>query len=369
MPSASAAASAPTPAAPASGPDRAVGAAATAPTQVTQTGVVLGVEAGSTLVEAVVATAGGEVLGRGRSALANPTALPIADVVAHLSDAVRQALGGVAPASVAGVVVGAAGILRYSRGSSAEALAKTWVDAGLTCPVQVVADAVTAFAAGTPRRTGSVLIAGVGSIAARVENEEVTARIDGNGWLVGDDGSGFWIGRQAVRAVFAALDGRGEPTLLAPAVLATVTGDEVVPDSAEEQIAALRDAVYDGPPIALAALAPLVSAAATAGDRVAQRIVDRAVSLLMATATALTGDGRPAEPLVLAGSLLTAPGPIGAEVQRRLAEHHGGTPLIAAPGAVGAAWLAARALEPGIDAGVHARLAAGAAASVGEGEG
>ncbi|MBS2533360.1 N-acetylglucosamine kinase [Catenulispora sp. NF23] len=359
MPSASPAASAPTPAVPAAGPDRA--AAGAAPRrQAARTGVVLGVEAGSTLVEAVVATVGGEVIGRGRSALANPTALPIPDVVAHLSDAVRQAMGTVTPASVAGVVVGAAGILRYSRGSSAEALAKTWVDAGLTCPVLVVADAVTAFAAGTPRPSGSVLIAGVGSIAARVEGEEVTARIDGNGWLVGDDGSGFWIGRQAVRAVFAALDGRSEPTLLAGAVLSTVT-DDVVPQSTEEQIAALRDAVYDGPPIALAALAPLVSAAATAGDRVAQRIVDRAVSLLMATATALTGDNSE-EPLVLAGSLLTAPGPIGAEVQRRLAEHHGGTPLIAAPGAVGAAWLAARVMEPGIDAGVHARLAAGAGA-------
>ncbi|MEY9864012.1 glucosamine kinase [Catenulispora sp. GAS73] len=349
MPSASPAASAPTPAAPSApaGRDR------------TRTGVVLGVEAGSTLVEAVVATVEGQVIGRGRTGLANPTALPIPDVVAHLSDAVGQALGTVAPASVAGVVVGAAGILRYSRGSSAEALAKTWVDAGLTCPVLVVADAVTAFAAGTPRPSGSVLIAGVGSIAARVEGEEVTARIDGNGWLVGDDGSGFWIGRQAVRAVFAALDGRGEPTLLASAVLGTVTGDDVVPQSTEEQIAALRDAVYDGPPIALAALAPLVSAAATAGDRVAQRIVDRAVSHLMATATALTTND-PDEPLVLAGSLLTAPGPIGAEVQRRLAEHHGGTPLFAAPGAVGAAWLAARVLDPEIDAGVHERLAAGA---------
>ncbi|NUR25063.1 MAG: hypothetical protein HOV83_04320, partial [Catenulispora sp.] len=319
----------------------------------------------STSVEAMVATVVGEVVGRGRSALANPTALPIPEVVAHLGDAVRQALGDVAPAAVAGVVVGAAGILRYSRGPSAEALAKTWVDAGLTCPVHVVADAVTAFAAGTPRRSGSVLIAGVGAIAARVDGEDVTARIDGNGWLVGDDGSGFWMGRQAVRAVFAALDGRGEPTLLAEAVLATVTGDEAVPSTTEDQIAALRDAVYDGPPIALAALAPLVSAAATAGDRVAQRIVDRSVTLLMATATALTGDN-PDEPLVLAGSLLTAPGPIGAEVQRRLAEHHGGTPLIAAPGAVGAAWLAARVLEPGIDARVHGRLAAGAAVGVGE---
>ena len=358
MPSPSAA---PAPTAPNADHDRtAVGAPADR--TVARTGVVLGVEAGSTLVEAMVATVDGEVVGRGRSALANPTALPIADVVAHLGDAVRQALGRIAPASVAGVVVGAAGILRYSRGPSAEPLAKTWVDAGLTCPVHVVADAVTAFAAGTPRRQGSVLIAGVGAIAARVEGEEVTARIDGNGWLVGDDGSGFWIGRQAVRAVFAALDGRGEPTLLAEAVLATVTGDEAVPAAAEDQIAALRDAVYDGPPIALAALAPLVSAAAETGDRVAQRIVDRSVSLLMATATALTGDS-PEEPLVLAGSLLTAPGPIGAEVQRRLAEHHGGTPLIAAPGAVGAAWLAARLLDPALDAKVHARLATGAGAT------
>ncbi|NUP52426.1 MAG: hypothetical protein HOW97_34650 [Catenulispora sp.] len=368
MPSASPAASAAAPAPavphpdPSSDSNSAAGPAAagtSAGRAAARTGVVLGVEAGSTLVEAMVATVDGEVVGRGRSALANPTALPIADVVAHLGDAVRQALGTVSPASVAGVVVGAAGILRYSRGSSAEALAKLWVDAGLTCPVHVVADPVTAFAAGTPCRAGSVLIAGAGAIAARVDGEEVTARIDGNGWLVGDDGSGFWMGRQAVRAVFAALDGRGEPTLLAEAVLATVTGDEAVPRTTEEQIAALRDAVYDGPPIALAALAPLVSAAATAGDRVAQRIVDRSVSLLMATVTALTGDN-PEEPLVLAGSLLTAPGPIGAEVQRRLADHHGGTPLIAAPGAVGAAWLAARVLEPGLDAAVHGRLSAGA---------
>ncbi|MBW8804568.1 MAG: N-acetylglucosamine kinase [Catenulisporales bacterium] len=367
MPPASPAPSAAAPAG--SGPDTDGAAVRPAPGRASaRTGMVLGVEAGSTLVEAMVATVDGEVVGRGRSALANPTALPIADVVAHLGEAVRQALAPVPPDSVAGVVVGAAGILRYSRGPSAEALAKCWIDAGLRCPVHVVADAVTAFAAGTPRPCGSVLIAGVGAIAARVEGEEVTARIDGNGWLVGDDGSGFWIGRQAVRAVFAALDGRGEPTLLAEAVLATVTGDEAVPPTAEDQIAALRDAVYDGPPIALAALAPLVSAAATAGDRVAQRIVDRSVSLLMATATALTGDN-PDEPLVLAGSLLTAPGPIGAEVQRRLAEHHGGTPLIAAPGAAGAAWLAARVLDPTIGAGVHARLAGGAAAAAGTGEG
>src|SRR4051794_14067782 len=90
MPSPSAAA--PPPAAPGPDHDRAAAGASTERT-VPRTGVVLGVEAGSTLVEAMVATVDGAVVGRGRSALANPTALPIADVVAHLGDAVRQALG------------------------------------------------------------------------------------------------------------------------------------------------------------------------------------------------------------------------------------------------------------------------------------
>jgi N-acetylglucosamine kinase-like BadF-type ATPase len=331
-----------------------------------ETEVILGVDAGSALVEAVAATVGGEVLGRGRAGSANPTAMPVEDVAAHLGDAVKEALRNVDPARVRSVVAGAAGILRFSRGPSADAIAKAWGEADLTCPVVIVADAVTAFAAGTPASCGSVLIAGVGAIAARVDGEEVVARIDGNGWLVGDDGSAFWIGRQAVRAVFAALDRRGESTMLSEAVLATISGDDSVPQSTADQVILLRDAVYDGPPIALAGLAPLVSAAAGAGDRVAQRIVDRAVTLLMETATALTGDNSD-EPLVLAGSLMTASGPIGREVQRRLADHHGSTPLIAAPGVFGAAWLAARLLDPGLDAAVHGRLtrATGASGTVG----
>ncbi|GII23746.1 N-acetylglucosamine kinase [Planosporangium mesophilum] len=320
--------------------------------------LVLGVDADSGLVEAVLATADGVPVGAGRSGSANPTALPLAEVVEHLRAAVTHALTGFDPGEVDGVVVGAAGVLRFSRGASAATLAQVWAAAGLTCPIRIVADAVAAFAAGTPARAGSVLIAGAGSIAARIDGEEVTDRIDGNGWLVGDDGSGFWIGRQAVRAVFAALDRRGEQTLLRHAVLAALTGHDDVPAEVGEQVELLRDAVYDGPPIALAALAPLVPAAAEAGDRVAQRIVDRAVTLLVETATALAGDDDPGEPLVLAGSLLGRTGLIGREVGRRLAGHHGGQPLHAERPAGGAAWLAAKRLNPGLDVDAHTRLTA-----------
>jgi glucosamine kinase len=324
--------------------------------------LVLGVDAGTGLVEAVCATSCGGVAGRGRSGSANAAALPVERVVEHLSSAVCQALSAVPAQQVRYLVVGAAGVLRYTRGATVGPLAQVWESAGLDCPVRVVADAVTAFAAGTARPRGCVLIAGVGTIAARVRDEQVRERVDGNGWLVGDDGSGFWLGRQAVRAVFAELDHRGEPTMLTPAVLATLTGDEPVPADPAEQREVLRDTVYDGPPIALAGLARLVPAAAGAGDRVAQRIVDRAVDLLVESVTALSGgpaqpggDG-PEDPLVLAGSLLQPDGPIGSEVRRRLEYHRGAPPLLAGSCAGAAAWLAARSVESGLDPAVHARL-------------
>jgi glucosamine kinase len=318
--------------------------------------LVLGIDAGSGLVEAVCATTEGDVIGRGRSGSANAMALPVAEVVDHLSSAAQQATATVDPRQIRQVVVGAAGVIRYSRGAAVGPLARVWDSVGLTCPVRVVADAVTAFAAGTSQPRGSVLIAGVGAIAARIADGEMLERVDGNGWLVGDDGSGFWLGRQAVRAVFAALDHRGEPTLLTQAVLATLTGDEAVPTDPAEQVVVLRDSVYDGPPIALAGLAPLVPAAALAGDRVAQRIVDRAVALLVDSATSLTTND-PDEPLVLAGSLLSG-GLIGREVQRRMALHHHADPILAGSCAGAAAWLAACGVQPDLDPATHARLTA-----------
>lgn len=317
--------------------------------------LVLGVEAGTFRVDAVVAGLDGAVRGRGRSGSANPSALALADVAAHLVEATTEALAGLDPRSVRAVVVGTAGILGFQRGRSAERLAALWRDAGLDCPITVVPDAVTAFAAGTDQPRGSVLIAGAGAIAARIEGERVSARIDGNGWLVGDDGSGFWLGRQAVRAVFAALDGRGEPTLLLDAVLAAIAGGRPVPPGRAERVVLLRDAVYDGPPVALAALAPLVPAAASAGDRVAHRITEQAIELLVQTSAALVSESCDAdEPLVLAGSLLAPDGPIRREVAQRLAERRGRAPLLARPGPGGALWLAARRIERGLSRRDHA---------------
>lgn len=308
--------------------------------------LLLGIDAGGTSVDAVLAEADGTITGTGHAGGGNPVTLPLETVAGHVAEAVKKALRGADPARVTSAVLGVAGLARFARQDGMRALRLAWRECGLRAGVRVVADPVVAFAAGTPARRGAVLVSGTGAIAAAIDDAEVTSRVDGHGWLVGDDGSGFWLGRQAARAVLSGLDGRGEPTSLRYPVLTAMTGCDHLPPAAGQQLEMLRDAVYDGPPTGLARLAPLVPAAASAGDRVAQRIVDRAVDLLMNTVGALPGGG-PAGPLVLAGSVLTSPGPIQHEVRRRITARYGSAPLIARSGAGGAAWLAARQLASG----------------------
>ncbi|MFD0633412.1 hypothetical protein ACFQ9X_19430 [Catenulispora yoronensis] len=102
---------------------------------------------------------------------------------------------------------------------AAGVLEQAWADAGLVCPVRVVSDVTVSFAAGTPHADGTLLVSGTGAVAARMHDRLPALFRDGYGWLLGDDGSGFWIGRQAARATIAAADGRAPMAELAKAVL------------------------------------------------------------------------------------------------------------------------------------------------------
>ncbi|MFF4197271.1 hypothetical protein [Nonomuraea sp. NPDC001831] len=99
----------------------------------------------------------------------------------------------------------------------------------------------------------------------------------------------------------------------------------------------------------VAAAAPLVSRAAEAGDERAAGIVAEAARRLTATAARLSGDG----PLVLAGGVLTADGPVRAAVLARLA---GRRVTTARDATAGACWLAA--LDRLGDRAAHERFTA-----------
>ncbi|MBG0830242.1 ATPase [Planomonospora sp. ID67723] len=331
--------------------------------------VILGVDAGGTSSRAAAVTTEGAALGRGRAGGGNPVALGVEKAFANLALAVRAALAPVDPARVKAVTVGLAGSGMLRDPAVRSALERTLRGCGLAAVPRVVGDVVVAFAAGTAARSGTVLISGTGAVAAQIIDHEPVALADGYGWLLGDEGSAFWLGRAAARAAVRQA-GSGLPMhdagLLTRLVVghllpAAVRGGEggeggeiVVPGG--ELADLLCAAVQIRHPLALAELAPLVSRAALAGDPAAEAVVAGAAARLARTVSRVHVPG-PCTPIVLAGSVLTSEGPVRRAVQDLLRRRGSGPVAVAGDGAGAAAWLAAGPLlGPGEAAGLHHRF-------------
>ncbi|MEW9534309.1 N-acetylglucosamine kinase [Microbispora sp. NPDC049125] len=242
----------------------------------------VGVDGGGTSTRCVVADETGEIVGRGRAGGAN--AVSVRDPSANLLAALLTALGDLDRSRVAAGVFGLAGAAR------AEGLAeRAWHDAGLPGRPSVVADVLVAFTGATTEPDGTVLVSGTGAMAAQIRNRRVVQRADGLGWLLGDEGSGVWLGRHAVTAALKAVDGRAATTTLTARIAGAVLGGPAESRAdghavAPALVAAVYSRIADSGPAWLATLAPLVDAAAAEGDPVAAGIVQEAARRLCHTA-------------------------------------------------------------------------------------
>lgn len=269
-----------------------------------------------------------------------------ATITATIASALAAArvLGG--PGEVVSVVIGLAG---GSASLNESGFASTLLPNGVTAPVRIVSDLSVTFSSGTPAEHGYAMIAGTGAIAGRISGMEVPTHRDGWGWLLGDQGSGFWLGRASVQLTMSQLDSGEALGPVAQAVL-TDLGWGSSEDLAGARSALIRS-VYGEPPIRLARFARLISLHAPHDDAAA-RIADQAADLLVETLLDLDPD--PRLPIVLGGSVLGSGGPIGDRVRGRLSArfpHLNTEPS----GLVGATWFAARCLGE-TDPAVHRLL-------------
>jgi glucosamine kinase len=322
--------------------------------------LVLGGDLGGTSTRIVIADHEGNVIGRGAAAGGNPTSHP-ASAAANFGQAIHQALNGIDPSLVKTAVIGAAGGSALSNPGVRAQFDAAWNGAGLVCEPDFIGDLEVAFASGTPESDGAVLIAGTGSAAGLVRDHRLVRTADGHGWLLGDDGSGFWLGREAMRSLLRALD-LGEPIgLLGEAVVKAVLPDHDEYANAErEGYDRLRDdlirTVNARPPVLLAELARTVVAAYDQNDKTAHALVKRAAELLTETVSRLrtTSDNGP---LVLAGSVAGESSPVGRLLRQSIHEHFDGEVLTAHNGVGGATWLALGTLDPALATRAnHARL-------------
>ena len=176
-------------------------------------GLYLGIDGGQTQTKAVIADATGRILGRGLGGPSNHVEAPGGRE--RLRRAIVDSAGGAL--RVAGL--GDLDTLTFAAvycGMTGEADFKTEVITPLfpRAIVRVEHDAPAALAGATLGAAGVVVIAGTGSVVYGENGEGAVARTGGWGYVFGDEGSGFGLARDGVRAALDALDDVGPPTRL-----------------------------------------------------------------------------------------------------------------------------------------------------------
>ena len=191
-------------------------------------------------------------------------------------------------------------------------------------PVHVTGDGETALLGAFGARPGIAVFAGTGSGATGWDGRR-WARAGGHGFLLGDEGSAYWIGRAAVNAALRWEDGMGGSAALRDAVVQASGSD----------LAALVAEVHAHPAERrlLSRLAPVITDLA-GQDETARYITERAAIHLAALAQAVRAELGPL-PVCGLGGVFQAP-----VIWHRFAELTGAVRPLAPPeiGAVLLAW-------------------------------
>jgi N-acetylglucosamine kinase-like BadF-type ATPase len=137
---------------------------------------------------------------------------------------------------------------------------------------KITHDAEIALIGATAGEPGIIIIAGTGSMAFGGNAKGEKARAGGWGYIFGDEGSGFDLAREALRAALQYEEGWGPKTILRSLLL-----EETSSSSANELLHRLYAALDRS---AIAAFATLVTQAAENGDEVARNILSRAAGNL-----------------------------------------------------------------------------------------
>lgn len=302
---------------------------------------VLGIDAGGTKTVCHLADEHGRLVAEARGPGANLQTAGELQVEKVLHDLMEDALGdrAIVPAAIC---LGIAGVDRTEDSAVVKSIMRR---IGYKARTLVVNDALIALEAGAPGAAGVVILSGTGSIAYGRNVRGEGSRAGGWGHVLADEGSGYWIGVNALRAVLRHFDQRGPRTQLTALVLEHF-GISEPPN--------LIQHVYQHKlsPHAISALVSQVQIAFDAGDDVATAIfrgaADELESLGLSVATRL-GLGAETFPFILGGGILRTVQWLRDELRRRLsiAMPNGDVRLLTREPAAGAVSLAIQEVQGG----------------------
>ena len=221
-----------------------------------------GIDAGGSATKCILIDETRKVLGESRSGSANYQA-GAAKAAAEIRVAIKSAceLAGVDHIDALGIGVAGAG-----RDADLEAMRREIGPMEMVESSWLTNDGAIAVLGAHGGKPGVVLIAGTGSIAYGLRQDLSMVRSGGWGSILGDEGSGYWIGLQALKAFARSLEGRDEPTVLTQLIrnrFGITDPGELLPVVFKPDLGRKE----------VAALAPEVIEAMIRGDRMALRII------------------------------------------------------------------------------------------------
>lgn len=229
--------------------------------------IVIGIDGGGTKTTCAVSR-DGQLLASVKTGASNLVRVSDEEAKTSVQSAIKSACqsAGVALEDVEAACVGAGGASREQTSARMHDIVAELISG----PIEIVGDMVVAHEAAMRGGAGVIIIAGTGSIAYGRNERGETARAGGWGPVISDEGSGSWIGRNAVAAAFRALD-CGRSTVLIRHIMdrwKVITRDDLI------------QTANGNPQPNFSLLAPSVFQAAGEGDIVAQELLTDAGSEL-----------------------------------------------------------------------------------------
>ena len=271
-------------------------------------GLLLAVDGGGTKTHAVVTDLEGKVLARGLGPSSNIHNVGLDESCRAMVTAIERALSDVPGAAgptrpgwrsarIAAACFGLAGV----DSAEDEAEVARWVrQQTIAERFVVVNDAELVLAGGTPDGWGVALVSGTGSVCLGRAADGRTARVGGWGPLLSDEGSGYEMAIEALRAVTRSVDGREQAPGLAQAVLQHWSLAD--PTELTRFVHAPATSTAD-----IAALAPIVLDQAERGEPVARAILQRAArELARQVETTISRLQLERPPLAMAGGIFNS---------------------------------------------------------------
>jgi len=231
---------------------------------------VVGIDGGGTKTVGILADDAGNVIRRAESGPSNNHVVGEEETAKVLKD-VMDALN--IPIASCGVLcLGMAGL---GRADDREVIGRICSSLGFRKNIILTHDARIALVGGAMKQRGVIIIAGTGSIVYGVNESGEERRVGGWGHILGDEGSGYDISRNALQAILRAHDGRSCETILK---------DKILHKLGLERPEQLVKWAHAADKKKIAGLASSVFEAWAENDRVAQKIICYAADeLILAT--------------------------------------------------------------------------------------